>query len=219
MSQREQRDRKGGTRIEKRADGTPMIVGYAAVFYQASDPGTQFNLWPGCVERIAPGAFSAAISEQQDVRALFNHEEECILGRTKSGSCRLSVDAVGLRYEVDPLIVGGQLDSEFARLAASIERGDIDGSSFSFIPRANGVTWTTEKYGESGVEIEVRTLTSVDLYDVGPVTFPAYKATSAGLRSDNAESLQAERDAMRPKTPRDVVRARARTVEILSAAT
>lgn len=219
MVDREQRDRKGGTRIEKRADGTPMIVGYAAVFYRADDPGTQFSLWAGCVERIAPGAFNAAISEQQDVRALFNHDDDHILGRTKSGTCRLSVDAVGLRYEIDPLMVGGQIDPEFARLAASIERGDIDGSSFSFRVRANGVTWTTEKYGAAQVEIEVRTLTDVDLFDVGPVTFPAYKATSTGLRSENAEALQAERAALKPTTPRDVVRARARAVEILSAAT
>jgi len=214
MSEREQRDRKGGTRIEKRADGTPMIVGYAAVFYRKDDPGTQFQLWPGCVERIAPTAFNNVIAENQDVRALFNHEDECILGRTKSGSCRLSVDAVGLRYEVDPLIVNGAMDDEAAALCAKIERGDIDGSSFSFAVRANGSTWTTEKYGDTGIEIEVRTLTDLDLFDVGPVTFPAYKSTSAAIRSDNAEALKAERAAMKPKTPRDVVKATARLVEI-----
>ena len=219
MSEREQRDRKGGTRIEKRADGTPMIVGYAAVFYRKDDPGTQYSLWAGCVERVAPTAFNNAIAEKQDVRGIFNHNDECILGRTKSGTMRLSVDSTGLRYEIDPLMVGDKIDDEVAALIASIERGDIDGSSFSFRVRGNGVQWTTEKYGDAGVEIEVRTLTDLDLFEVGPNVFPAYQATSAGLRGENANALKAERAAMKPKTPRDVVKATARLVEISSAST
>jgi uncharacterized protein len=196
-----------------------MITGYAAVFYRKDDPGTQFGLWAGCVERVAPTAFNNVIAEAQDVRALFDHREDQILGRTKSGTCRLSVDAVGLRYEIDPLMVGDKIDDETAALIARIERGDIDGSSFAFRVRSNGATWTTEKYGDAGVEIEVRTLTDVDVFDVGPTAFPAYKSTTAGLRSDNAEALKAERTAMKtkPVTPRDVVKATARVIEISSA--
>ncbi|MEM9790857.1 MAG: HK97 family phage prohead protease [Planctomycetota bacterium] len=158
------------------ADTPGLITGYAAVFYDAARADTEYELWAGFVERIMPGAFDRALAEGQDVRALFNHDANHVLGRTAARTLRLTVDAVGLRYEIDAP------DTQFARdLSTQIERGDVDGSSFSFSPRRTEWIETDT--------LEVREIHDVDLRDVGPVTFPAYTATSAGVRavSDGAD--------------------------------
>ena len=159
-------------RIEKR-DGQPTkIVGYAAVVYRADDPGTQYELYSGHVERIQPGAFKRAIDEADDVRGLYNHEPSQILGRTKSGTMRLSEDETGLRYEIDVP------DTQVGRdVVTSIERGDVTGSSFAFAVSEGG-----SEIRKDG-QVTVREITGVDLYDSGPVTYPAYDATTTGLRA------------------------------------
>jgi len=143
--------------------GQRKIVGYAALFNVLSPP-----LW-GFRERIQPGAFSKTIREA-DVRALWNHDSNLVLGRTKNGTLRLKEDDVGLGIEINPP------DTQWARDAlVSIDRGDVDQMSFSF--EAVRETWGTES-GHT-----VRTLEEVKLFDVSPVTFPAYPQTSVQLRS------------------------------------
>ncbi len=133
-----------------------------------------------------PGAFDRAIRED-DVRGLFNHSPDMVLGRTKAKTMRLSVDAMGLAYEIDAP------DTQVGRdLVESLRRGDIDGSSFSF-------TTTDEEWRKEG-GVQVRLLKGVALYDVGPVTFPAYEATSAAARSD-LEARAARAFAAVPPTP------------------
>jgi HK97 family phage prohead protease len=195
----------GPVRLEQRADGSPpVITGYAAVFYDANDPGTEYRLYDDLVERIMPGAFTRALSDD-DVRALFNHDANHVLGRTLAGTCRLSVDAKGLRYEVDPP------DTQTARdLVASIRRGDITGSSFGFVPRS-----TTYRKDDAGGYVLERN--DVQLFDVSPVTFPAYASTQAGVRAGgDADTVRREveaweRSQAKPAS-RDAVRARAAAV-------
>lgn len=144
---------------------TPKIMGYAA----------KYNAWSvdlgGFREIIRPGAFSRAISEQQDVRALVDHDASMILGRTKSGTLRMTEDSVGLRVEIDPP------DTSIARdVMQSIRRGDIDGMSFGFVTRKD--EWRHNKGGEMQ-----RELIDVDLFDVSVVTYPAYPDTSVAMRS------------------------------------
>lgn len=171
--------------VETRSDGGKTIVGYGAVFYRATDQGTEYRLWKDMVERIKPGAFDRALSERQDVRGLFNHDAARILGRTASGTMRLSIDEIGLRYEID------LPDTQEARdLATLIDRGDITGSSFSF--GANKTEWEDMPDGMS-----VRAIVDLDLYDVGPVTYPAYEATSAAVRSAEHQTLIEEREQYR----------------------
>ncbi len=157
-------------RLEVRADGegeTPKIVGHAAVFDTFSEP--IFGMF---VERIQPGAFKRAIEEEQDVRALVNHDESAILGRTKSGTLELREDDEGLAIEIDPP------DTSYAHdLIESIRRGDIDQMSFSF--RATKELFS-EGEGPNGED--VRDLIDVDLFDVSPVTFPAYPDTDLAVR-------------------------------------
>lgn len=193
----------GGVRVESRADGKSVISGYAAVFYDENDAGTEFRLWDDIVERIKPGAFDRAIRED-DVRGLFNHDPNQVLGRNRAGTLRLSVDDKGLRYEIDAP------DTATAReLIELIRRGDITGSSFGFVP---DVTTFREEGKITIVERE-----SVQLWDVSPVTFPAYASTSAGLRAIDPAGIRSEVSAWRnsvDRSPRDPILARARAVEL-----
>jgi HK97 family phage prohead protease len=142
------------------------IAGYAARFNVLSE-----NLG-GFREQIAPGAFADCLSD--DVRALFNHDPNMILGRTTAGTCRISQDSQGLQYEVD------LPDTQAARdLMVAIERGDISQSSFGFRIAPSGDAWDENADG-----MLVRTITKMGrLYDVSPVTMPAYPDASVGTRS------------------------------------
>jgi len=143
----------------------PVISGHAAVFNQRSlDLG-------GFYEVIAPGAFANTI-KTADVRALFNHDPNFILGRTKSGTLALSEDEKGLSVRISPP------DSIWANdLLQSIQRGDIDQMSFGFSVGEAGQRWQ-----RSGGDV-IRTLLEVALFDVSPVTYPAYPQTDVSARS------------------------------------
>lgn len=146
-----------------KGDGpTRSLEGYAAVF-------NRFSLDMGFKERIAPGAFTAAL-ERSDPRALFNHDVNFVIGRRKAGSLTLTEDETGLLMEATPP------DTQWARdLVTSIARKDIDGMSFSFTTKRD--QWA--KLGEEWV----RTLVEIDeLFDVGPVTIPAYPDTTVAAR-------------------------------------
>ena len=146
---------------EVRADNR-KIAGYGAVFNVETDIDGMFR------EKIAPGAFSNSLDG--DVRSFFNHDSNNVLGRTSSGTLRLSEDSTGLKYEVD------LPDTQIARdLQVSMDRGDVDGSSFAF-------TVTRERWDETG-DVPLRTIEEVNLYEVGPVTVPAYPDAKVALRS------------------------------------
>lgn len=163
----EQERRAFAAPVEFRAaDGEkPMLSGYAAVFGDATEIAGIFR------ERIAPGAFAEAV-KRDDVRALFNHDANFVLGRTTAKTLRLVEDDRGLRYEADPP------DTQWARdLMVSVQRGDVSQSSFAF-----EVTEEEWDYGVRG-EMPLRTIKAVRLYDVSPVTYPAYESTSVSARS------------------------------------
>lgn len=190
-------------RTEKRADGSEVIIGYGAVFFDGSE-GSQFRLWDDFIERVMPEAFDNAV-KRDDVRGLFNHDPSHLLGRTKSATMTLSVDKKGLRYEIEAP------DTQTGRdVLASIKRGDLSGSSFSFT--VDKATWLEEG------DTMIRELRDVTLYDVGPVTFPAYEATTTGVRSKgDADEARAAFDAHLASRGKDFAfkaQARARAVEV-----
>lgn len=157
-------EKRGGVLgVETRADAEKRtLVGYAAVFNSDADIG---GWW---TERIAPGAFAETITG--DVRALVDHNAGRVVGRTKSGTLRLSEDAKGLRVEVDlPDTTDGN------DLWTLVERGDISGMSFGF--RVTKQEW------DETVEPPVRTIQKVDLMEVSAVAWPAYDDTEIGKRS------------------------------------
>jgi HK97 family phage prohead protease len=145
------------------------IEGYAAVF------DGEFHHPAGFVESIKRGAFSRALAEKQDVRALINHDANMILGRTKNGTVRLRQDSKGLWFSVD------LPNTQVARdLHASISRGDIDQCSFSFKPLKE--TWGDRKQAD-GSYVATRLVEDLDLFDVSAVTYPAYATTSVQANS------------------------------------
>jgi HK97 family phage prohead protease len=160
-------------KVSHRASGGQIVCGYAAVYYVASDPGSTFQLYDNLFERLIPGCFDRAIRED-DCRALMNHNPDFILGRTTSGTCRLKSDAKGLWYEID---VGKSALAQHA--AEAVQRRDVSGSSFSFI--ATDTVWRDERDPE-GNKYKIREIHEAMLFDVGPVSFPAYTSTTAGMR-------------------------------------
>lgn len=181
---------KTTVRVEKRDDASSMIKGYGAVYYDANNPATEYWLWDDLVERIKPGAFDRVISESQDVRCLFNHDSNYVLGRTASGTCRLASDQVGLYYEAD-----SSADPQWQSVASKITRGDVTGSSFSFYP--SKVLWESIKTADRSYDVRWITEMLV-VFDVGPVTFPAYAATTSSRNVDTHERarLLSERNAL-----------------------
>lgn len=158
------------TEFEARNVGNEFrIAGHAAVFERHSqDLG-------GFVERVAPGAFAKTIREA-DVRALFNHDPNMILGRSRGGmgTLRLAEDRQGLSYEVSL----DRRQSYANDLAIAIERGDVTQSSFGF--RTISDSWSRTDSG-----YPLRTLTEVSLNngDVSPVTYPAYLDADVAARA------------------------------------
>lgn len=160
----ERRFTKGDVEL-RTANGSPVrMAGYAAKFDTLSQ-----NLG-GFVERIAPGAFTKTLAEA-DVKALFNHDANLLLGRSASGTLRMEEDETGLRYEVD------LPDTTLGRdLRVLLERGDVSQSSFAF-------RVVRDDWGTDDQDRPVRTLVEVKLYDVSPVTYPAYLDTEASMRA------------------------------------
>ena len=152
--------------IELRAgegdDSPQVLVGYAALYDELSEDLGGFR------ERIAHGAFAKALGG--DVRALFNHDPNLIIGRTKSKTLRLVEDQRGLRAEITLPNTSAARD-----LLESVQVGNVDQMSFGFRTRA-------DNWDEVDGKI-VRTLLEVELFDVSPVTFPAYPQTEIAKRS------------------------------------
>jgi uncharacterized protein len=143
----------------------PQVSGYAAVYNAPTDLGFGYR------ETISPLAFVRALQEKQDIRCLLNHDANHVLGRTKSGTLRVSSDNTGLYFECD------LSDSVAAQnVRTMILRGDVDQCSFAF-----SCVHDDTRYNDDGT-ID-RELLDVDLYDVSPVTYPAYDSTSCEARS------------------------------------
>ncbi len=155
-------------RVELRArgvDSPPVLVGYAAKFRTHSrDLG-------GFVETIEPGAFAKTLADAPNVLARYNHDDNMLLGSTQAGTLRLSVDEVGLRYEVD--LPDTTVGRDVGVLA---DRGDVAYSSFAFYTIRD--SWSQTEHG-----YPLRSLHEVALVDVAPVNSPAYLDTSAAMRS------------------------------------
>lgn len=172
-------------KVTRQEDGPSQIVGLAAVFFDGSED-TQFRLFDDMVERILPGTFDKALRENQDVRGLFNHDSNQVLGRTESRTMQLSVTSDGLRFEIEAP------DTQAARdVVTMLERGDVTGSSFGFM--------VTDQEFRTEDGIDIREIKGVDLIDVGPVTFPAYEATTSATRSGDADDCIAALKEYREK--------------------
>lgn len=175
---------------EPEGDQPAKITGYAAVFNSLSEDLGGFQ------ERIRPGAFRKTL-EEHDQRALWNHDTNHVLGRRKAGTLELVEDEIGLQFTIYPP------DTQAGRDALeSMRRGDVDQMSFGF--RTIRDNWEQ-------VDTKIlRELIEVQLYEVSPVTFPAYPQTSAFVRSKVNEYTAAPVQVDHPAVEDEARAARAR---------
>ena len=153
--------------VRKSDDGTVTLRGYAAVFDKLSDDLGGFR------EIIKRGAFDASLKGDSEIKALWGHNSDYVIGSRNNGTLKLKEDKNGLAIEIEPP------ESGFLRdLVAPVERGDVDKMSFGFRVRAGGSQWDEDDNGNI-----IRTLTNVRLFEVSPVAFPAYPDTTIAKRS------------------------------------
>ena len=126
----------------------------------------------GFREQIAPGAFEQAL-KRSDVRGLFNHNSDHILARQSAGTLALEESDKGLEFDMD------LPDTQIAHdVIENVRAKNITGNSFSFIVEK-------DEWNYSDKKMAIRTVVEVrEVFDVGPVTFPAYdRGTKVSARS------------------------------------
>lgn len=153
-------------------DGSPILEGF---FVRYDDT---YTVAPGATESIAPGAFAESI--HGDVRALYNHNHDLVLGRTSAGTLELEDREQGLwgHIKINPK------DSQAMDAFERIKRGDITGCSFGFdverestdIKEDGSVHWTIEKVNP--------------LWEISPCVFPAYEKTNVTARARDLEEIK-----------------------------
>lgn len=147
------------------------IEGYFSVF------NTNYDLWPGASESVAPGAFSKTLGG--DIRALIDHETRLVLGRNKAGTLELKEDSHGLWGRVSV----NRNDQDAMNLYERVKRRDVDQCSFGF----EIIKEDTEIREDGSVHWTIR---EVKLYEVSVVTFPAYEETSVSARKKEFADIQ-----------------------------
>lgn len=150
------------------------ISGYFSVF------NSEYRMFDGVSEKIDVNAFDESLANDDgSIRCLWNHDDSIVLGRTGSGTLRLHVDEHGLFGEVDV----NPDDSDAMNALARIKRGDVDQCSIGFEILAEDF----EERDENDVLFTIR---KVKLWEVSPVTFPAYKETSISARKADLQEIK-----------------------------
>lgn len=158
------------------------IAGYFAVF------NSNYEMFEGASESIAQGAFTNSL--QNDVRALINHDDTLVIGRTTAGTLTIREDDFGLWGDV----IINPKDTDAMNIYARVQRGDVNQCSIGFF-----ITSEETEFREDG---SVHwTIKDVDLFEVSVCTFPAYTDTSVQARKHDLEELKAKRlEAMKVRT-------------------
>lgn len=160
----------------READGKKYLEGYFAVF------GEVYRVWDGWVETIERGAFARYLASGNDVKVLWNHDSNIVLGSTGNGTAVLHEDEAGLYGTVEI----NESDRAAVDAYARVDRGDVDGCSFGFDVGKQEEWWDDEGvYHTKIIEVD-------PLYEVSPCTFPAYGATSISARA--CEGLEQARE-------------------------
>lgn len=158
--------------FETRSDDNGMYIeGYFSVF------NSNYEIYPGCTESVAPGAFSNTLGG--DIKALCDHDTRLVLGRNKAGTLELREDSHGLwgRITINPN------DSDAVNLYERVKRGDVDQCSFGF-----DIVREESDFRDDGTVHF--TILEVELFEVSVVTFPAYAETSVSARKQDVAEIQ-----------------------------
>ncbi len=174
MSDRDMRQlRTAVTEFKTREDGEDLLIeGYFAVF------DSNYDIWPGASESIAPGAFTKTIASD-DIRALTNHNTDLVLGRNRAGTLTLREDPHGLwgSIRINPK------DSDAVNTRERVLRGDVTQCSIGF----DIVNEETEFREDGSVHWTIR---EVKLWEVSVCTFPAYEETNVNARKRDLEQVK-----------------------------
>ena len=158
--------------FKTREDGDELYIeGYFAVF------DSNYQIFDGATESIAPGAFTDELTS--DVRALVNHDDTLVLGRTRAGTLTLSEDTHGLYGS----ILVNRDDQDAMNCYARVQRGDVSQCSFGF-------RILEEDFEDRGAEGVHWTIKKVKLYEVSVCTFPAYTDTNVKARKDDLDAIR-----------------------------
>ena len=162
----------GTTAFTTREAGDDIYIeGYFAVF------NSNYEIWDGATESIAPGAFTDELTG--DVRALINHDDTLVLGRTLAKTLTLSEDTHGLYGS----ILINRNDQDAMNAYARVQRGDVSQCSFGF-------RILEEDFEDRGAEGVHWTIKKVKLYEVSVCTFPAYTDTNVKARKDDLDVIR-----------------------------
>lgn len=163
-------------------NGNMQIEGYVATFNSKSK-------YMGFYEMIDAHAFDNTLADGHNIFILYNHDWDKPLGDTETGSLQLSIDNIGLKFNVI-------LDKNISYandVYNLVKSGLIKGCSFGFI--ANEDTWTTNNNME-----DIRTLLNITLLECTLTPIPAYNETSANIRSyDEYKQLQQNKDLLKQR--------------------
>jgi HK97 family phage prohead protease len=169
-------------RMEETEDGKRVIRGHGSVFNSLSQDLGGFR------EIIHTGAFDEAL-KGSDIRCLINHDANLILGRNTSGTLDVSIDETGLYYTCE------LPETSYARdLSVSLDRGDISQSSFAF-----SMDWEDDETHEYELREDGQWILHIrkvkELFDVSPVTYPAYTAADVRSAADHLEAAKQAHEA------------------------
>ena len=184
MSDRDMRQlRTIQSKFETREDGGKLsIEGYFAVF------NSDYEMFPGLSESIAPGAFDNTLSG--DIRALINHDTTLVLGRTKANTLQLRTDAHGLWGSIDI----NPKDVDAMNLYERVKRRDVDQCSIGF----DILKEETEFRDDGSIHWTIK---EAELFEVSACTFPAYEETNISARQkERDEILRRKNEAWKSAT-------------------
>ena len=167
--------------VRQEGEGAETLAGYAAKWDEEAVIGGWYR------EIIRKGAFAKSLADGDDVRGLFQHDSKQVVARVGNGTLSLREDDSGLAFEMSP-----NPDSTSGRdLLALVGRGDVDKMSFGFTVRADGEKRVD---GEPEDKLPLYELTDLRLWEISPVTWPAYDGTSISMRALSlAETERAHR--------------------------
>jgi uncharacterized protein len=148
-----------------------VIEGYFALYESETE------LWQNSFEIITKGAFDNTLSKN-DIRALWNHNTQYVLGRNKNGSLELKADDKGLFATIK--LPNTQYAEDLYQL---VSRGDIDQASFGF----NIIDEEIEELASGGYRWRIN---EIDLHEISVVTFPAYENTTVQAREKQVQQLE-----------------------------
>lgn len=157
-------------------DAMPRLTGYMLRF---DEPTEIDSLFEGrFIEEIEPGAADKTLHENRTMRILFNHGSDPHIGEKPLAEPRFVEDNKGVRYDEPEL-----LDTDYNRELVPGLRAGQYGSSFKFRVVKEEIDEEPGRSDDNPDGLPVRRITELKLYEGGPVVFPAYESSSAGVRT------------------------------------